>query len=66
MNEQTVLLSPTNALRILRRRTGVNIGASTFYRWIKRGEVVVCKLGRKRMIPWPEVERLILKFWSAK
>jgi Helix-turn-helix domain len=53
------MLSPTNAWRILVRRTGFDIGRSTFYRWIQSGRIFSLKLGGKIYVPWAEIERTI-------
>jgi hypothetical protein len=37
------LLSPYNAWRILQNRTGINVGRSTFYRWVQGGKVFSMK-----------------------
>ena len=60
------MLSPSNAWRILERRTGFNIGRSTFYRWIQMGRVFSLKLGGKVYIPWAEVENVIKECRSGR
>lgn len=53
------MLSPSNAWRILESRTGVNVGRSTFYRWVQSGKVFSLKVGGRIFIPWPELEHVI-------
>lgn len=53
------LLSPYNAWRIVVKRTGINCGRSTFYRWVSSGKVFSLRLGARIFIPWVEVERVI-------
>ena len=59
------LLSPYNAWRILQNRTGINVGRSTFYRWVQGGKVFSMKIGGKIYIPWPEIENVIRQFRSG-
>lgn len=59
------LLSPYNAWRILEGRTGINVGRSTFYRWVQSGKVFSMKMGGKIYIPWPEIENVIRQFRSG-
>ena len=54
-----LMLSPSNAWRILERRTRFNIGRSTFYRWIQTGKIFSLKLGGKIYIPWAELEHVV-------
>lgn len=58
----TPMLSPNNAWRILEKRTGVNVGRSTFYRWVQSGRVLALRMGNKIYVPWPELEHLIKDF----
>jgi hypothetical protein len=58
----TPMLTPQNAWRILERRTGVNVGRSTFYRWVQSGRVFALRMGHKIYVPWPEIEHLIKDF----
>jgi hypothetical protein len=53
------MLSPANAWRILESRTGVNVGRSTFYRWVSSGRVFSFRVGGRIYIPWPELEHVI-------
>lgn len=53
------MLSPYNAWRIVVKRTGINCGRSTFYRWVSSGKVFSFRLGTRIHIPWAEVERVI-------
>ncbi|HUI44095.1 MAG TPA: hypothetical protein VL523_19190 [Terriglobia bacterium] len=53
------MLTPSNAWRILELRTGINIGRSTFYRWIQCGRVFSLKMGGKIVVPWGELEHVI-------
>ena len=36
----------------------LGIGYATIYRWIKKGQVTVLKIGGRTLIPKPEIERL--------
>jgi hypothetical protein len=56
------MLTPSHAWRILEKRTGVNVGRSTFYRWVQSGRVVVLRMGNKIYVPWPELEHMIRDF----
>lgn len=58
----TPMLSPNNAWRILEKRTGVNVGRSTFYRWVQSGRVLALRMGNKIYVPWPELEHMIRDF----
>lgn len=58
----TPMLSPYNAWRILERRTGVNVGRSTFYRWVQTGRVLALRMGNKIFVPWPELDHMIKDF----
>ena len=53
------MLTPSNAWRILELRTGMNIGRSTFYRWIQSGRVFSVKLGGKIGVPWAALDQVI-------
>jgi len=59
------MLSPANAWRILESRTGVNVGRSTFYRWVQSGKVFSLKVGGRIFIPWPELEHVTRQFQSG-
>lgn len=56
------LLSPYNAWRILKGRTGVDVGRSTFYRWVQDGKVFSMKIGGRIYIPWHDLEHVIRQF----
>jgi hypothetical protein len=58
----TPMLSTYQAWRILEKRTGVNVGRSTFYRWAQSGRVFTLRMGNKILVPWPELEHLIKDF----
>lgn len=60
------MLSPSNAWRILESRTGVNVGRSTFYRWVQSGKVFSLKVGGRIFIPWPELEHVIRQCQSGE
>ncbi len=53
------MLSPSNACRILRRRTGGAVSRATFYRWLRNGKVYSIRVGLKILIPWPALDELI-------
>ena len=53
------MLSPTNAWRILRRRTGGPISRSTFYRWLDSGKVFSFRMGSRMYVPWQELQDVI-------
>ena len=55
----TPMLTPTNAWRILCRRTGGDISRTTFYRWLSSGKVCSIRMGFRLFIPWPALEELI-------
>ncbi|HEV2178002.1 MAG TPA: hypothetical protein VGW33_12515 [Terriglobia bacterium] len=55
------MVTPSHAWRILFRRTGVECGRATFYRWITCGKVYSIRLGGRIYIPWPELESVIKK-----
>jgi hypothetical protein len=53
------MLTPANAWRILRRRTGGTVGRSTFYRWLSSGKIYSIRLGFRIYIPFHALEDLI-------
>jgi excisionase family DNA binding protein len=53
------VLPPNNAWRILRSRTGLQCGRSTFYRWVNSGKIRSVRFGARIYIPWNELERII-------
>jgi hypothetical protein len=53
------MLSPTNAWRILHRRTGGHISRSTFYRWLDSGKVFSLRMGSRMYVPWQELQEVI-------
>ena len=53
------MLTPSNAWRILRRRTGGSVGRSTFYRWLNSGKLYSIRLGYRIYIPFRALEDLI-------
>ncbi|MEJ2008346.1 MAG: hypothetical protein P8Z30_09375 [Acidobacteriota bacterium] len=53
------LLSPPNAWRILRRRTGGHVSRSTFYRWLESGQVYSLRLGSRLYVPWQSLQEVI-------
>lgn len=56
-----LMLSPQNALRILRRRTGGNVSQPTFYRWLSSGRIVSIRVGFHIFIPWYALQEFIEK-----
>ncbi len=60
------LLSPPNAWRILRRRTGGHVSRSTFYRWLESGKVYSLRLGSRMYIPWQALEEVIGRCLSGE
>jgi len=61
-----LLLSLSNAWRIMMERVGVNIGRSTFYRWVESGAVFSFKIGGRLFIPWPELESVIRRYKAGE
>jgi len=59
VENQEPLLTPFNAWRIIRARTNMPIGRSTFYRWVESGKVFCFQPAGKIAIPWSEVDRVI-------
>jgi len=53
------MLSPPNAWRILRRRTGGHISRSTFYRWLDSGKVHSFRMGSRMYVPCDRYRRLL-------
>ncbi len=53
------MLTPSNAWRILRRRTGGSVARSTFYRWLNSGKIYSIRLGFRIYIPLHALEDLI-------
>ena len=53
------LISPSNAWRVLCRRTGIPISRATFYRWLSNGKVYSVRLGQKIYIPVSVLDELI-------
>jgi len=53
------MLSPSNAWRILCRRTGGGISRATFYRWVNNGKIYSVRLGFRIFIPLPALGELI-------
>ncbi|HUY14878.1 MAG TPA: helix-turn-helix domain-containing protein [Terriglobia bacterium] len=53
------LISPSNAWRILCRRTGIPVSRATFYRWLSNGKVYSVRLGQKIYIPVAVLDELI-------
>ena len=60
------LLSPTNAWRILRRRTGGHISRSTFYRWLDSGKVYSLRMGSRLYVPWQALQDVIDRCLSGE
>jgi predicted DNA-binding transcriptional regulator AlpA len=54
-----IMVSPERAMQILEMRLGINVGRSTFYRWIYTGRFFSIKLGGKLFIPLSEVEMVV-------
>jgi len=59
IHSHSPLLSPTNAWRILRKRTGGHIARSTFYRWLDSGRVYSVRMGSRIYIPWQTLQEVI-------
>ncbi len=59
VSETVPMLTPSNAWRVLCRRTGASIGRSTFYRWVNSGRVYAVRMGYRFYIPWPALEDVI-------
>jgi excisionase family DNA binding protein len=55
------MLTPTNAWRLLCRRTGATISRTTFYRWLNSGRVGAIRMGSRFLIPLPMLEEVIQK-----
>ena len=55
------MLTPTHAWRLLCRRTGGSVSLTTFYRWIRSGQVGAVRLGSRFLIPLPILEEVIQK-----
>jgi hypothetical protein len=55
------LIRPGSAWRILCRATGGRVGRATFYRWLSSGRVPSMRVGLQMFIPWPELEKLIVR-----
>ncbi len=53
------MLTPANAWRILRRRTGGSISRSAFYRWLNSGKLYSIRLGFRIYVPFHALEDLI-------
>lgn len=53
------MLTPSNARRILRHRTGSAVSRATFYRWLSNGKIYSIRLGYHIFIPWPALDDLI-------
>ena len=57
--DEPLMLSPQNALRVLRRRTGGRISRATFYRWLNSGALTSIRVGYHIYIPWFALEEFI-------
>jgi excisionase family DNA binding protein len=55
------MLTPTNAWRLLCRRTGGSISRTTFYRWVNSGRIGAIRMGVRFLIPLPMLEEVIQK-----
>lgn len=53
------LISPSNAWRILCRRTGIPVSRATFYRWLSNGKLYSLRLGQKIYIPVASLDEVI-------
>lgn len=53
------MLTPTDAWRILCRRTGGSVSRPTFYRWLSCGRVYSVRMGFRIFVPLPALEDLI-------
>ncbi|MGH9455861.1 MAG: helix-turn-helix domain-containing protein [Terriglobia bacterium] len=53
------LISPSNAWRILCRRTGIPVSRATFYRWLSNGKLYSVRLGQKIYIPVASLDEVI-------
>lgn len=60
------LLPPSNAWRILQRRTGGHVSRSTFYRWLDSGKIYSLRLGSRIYIPWEALQDLIGRCLSGE
>ena len=60
------LLSPSNAWRILRRRTGGHVSRSTFYRWLESGKVYSLRMGSRIYVPWQALQEVINRCLSGE
>jgi len=60
------LLSPPNAWRILRRRTGGPVSRSTFYRWLESGKVYSLRMGSRIYVPWQALQEVISRCLSGE
>ena len=54
-----LMLDPSSAWRLLRRRTGGAVSRATFYRWLNSGKVYSIRLGFRIYVPWPALEEFI-------
>ena len=45
-------------LTIVEAQGRLQIGYATIYRWIKKGDIAVVKIGKHQYIPTSEIERL--------
>jgi len=57
--DEPLMLSPQNALRVLRRRTGGKISRPTFYRWLTSGTLTSIRVGYHIYVPWFALEEFI-------
>jgi excisionase family DNA binding protein len=55
------MLTPFHAWRLLRRRTGGEISRTTFYRWIRNGNVYAVRLGHRFYVPYPSLEEFVTR-----
>lgn len=56
---EPLMLSPQNALRVLRRRTGGRVSRPTFYRWLTSGTLTSIRVGYHIYVPWFALEEFI-------
>jgi len=66
IHQHAPLLSPPNAWRILRKRTGGHVSRSTFYRWLESGKVYSLRMGSRMYIPWQALQEVISRCLSGE
>ena len=53
------MLAPSNACRLLCRRTGGSVSRATFYRWLSSGKIFSIRLGHRIYIPLAEIDNVV-------